>query len=107
MAVRFRTPGPAVSKSTAGLESVVARMIVLRILSGGSSSATAWLAAVSDLLIFWVGSSRPMTRAPTAGRLVPGTTKVSLNISAKVETFTVEEAEAVVSESLVHISGDD
>ena len=45
MESRLSTPGPAVSKSTAGLESVVARMMVLRILSGGSSSATAWLAA--------------------------------------------------------------
>jgi hypothetical protein len=30
-----------------------------------------------------------------------------MNISAKVETFTAEEAEAVVYDSLVHISGDD
>jgi hypothetical protein len=30
-----------------------------------------------------------------------------MNISAKVETFTAEEAEAVVNESLVHLAGDD
>ena len=44
--------------------------MVFRTRSGGSSSATAWAAPATDLLIFTVGSSNPLTRAPTAGRLV-------------------------------------
>ena len=60
-------------------------MMVLRILSGGSSSATAWLAPVADLLIFCVGSSRPMMRAPTAGQAGAG----------HHEGFAVERIEAL------------
>ena len=78
-------PGPCVSKSTAGFESVVARMIVLRIRSGGSSSATAWPEPAADLLIFVVGSSSPMMRAPTAGSFVAGIDK----------RFAVERIEAL------------
>ena len=61
--IRHARPDAA-SKSTAGFESVVARMMVLRIRSGGSSSATAWPEPGADLLILAVGSSSPITRAP-------------------------------------------
>src|ERR1035438_4411296 len=49
MASKLRTPGPALSKSTAGFESVVARMMVLRMAAGGSSNATAWFWPAADL----------------------------------------------------------
>src|SRR5260370_40041069 len=69
---RLRTPAPIFSKSTAGLESVVARMTFLRIGSGGSSRLMAWAPPVSDLLIFFLGSSRALMRAPTGGMVVAG-----------------------------------
>src|SRR3974390_1673000 len=56
MEIRLSTPGPAVSKSTAGRESVVARMMVLRILAGGSSRETGWLRAVGALVLFLWGA---------------------------------------------------
>ena len=77
MVMRLATPGPMVSKSTAGFESVVARMIFFLIRLGGSSSPMEWLGPSADFDIFFSGSSSPMTRAPTVGRRVSGMTNVS------------------------------
>ena len=54
MLSRLATPGPMVSKSTPGLESVVAFMNFLRMTSEASRSPIACPEPVADLLIFFV-----------------------------------------------------
>ena len=76
MVSRLATPGPGAPQLTPGCESVTARPTSFFTRPGGSSSLMAWLGPVLDLLIFLVGSSNPMIRAPTAGSLVLGTWNV-------------------------------
>ena len=55
----------------------VARMIFFFISAGVSSRPMLCPVPAADLLIFFVGSSRPMTRAPASGNRVSGIVNVS------------------------------
>ena len=78
MESRLATPGlSAGSYTTSEPESVTARLNFLTITSGGSSTSTVPWGESADFDILLVGAWRSMTRAPAAGMVASGTTKVS------------------------------
>ena len=76
--MRFETPGfPSRSWRTSVPESVTADLIFFSIVLGGSRTRIVPWGESSDFDILFSGCCRSMTRAPTAGKVAFGTTKVS------------------------------
>jgi hypothetical protein len=92
--IRLSTPGPAVSKSTSGLESVVARMMVLRILVGIRQGGDGVGEAAGGFAHLLCGSSRPMATRAAVGRLGVWDDKLRVDLN-RLRNIAVGEFEVL------------